>query len=246
MRLPPRRLLAPLLVTLLASASSAAAAPPPKLGVMIAGIGYAEAPSMAAVDLPAAVSLALSPYGPHIAMISEAARKAGHELIMGLPMQPNDTPASNEGPQALDPDSARAHNQKRLDWALAQAAGYDGVTNALGTANGGGFMKRHSARAWLTRALAARHLFFIDTGPAPEARVLPGRAAAVLIDPDQGIAATKAALRRLMSDARASGSALAVVTEPAPTTIELLKSWLKQASDGGMTLVPVRDLVARP
>ena len=223
--------------------TSSAAAPAPKLAILIAGIGYAETPSLTAVQLPAAVGLALSPYGAHIQRISEAARKTGHELIMALPMQPSNITTTSEGKQALDPDARRADSQRRLDWALAQATGYDGVTNALGTANGGGFMQRRSALAWLGKSLATHHLFFIDAFPEPKPPILPGQTASVLIDPNQGVAAARQALAQLIVNARATGSALGVITEPAPRTLALLGPWLQSLSGSGVTLVPVRDLV---
>ncbi len=215
---------------------------PAKLALMIAGIGYAEAPSLAAVELPPAIGLAMSPYGAHLQAISRAARQAGHELIMGLPMQPDDSLTSDEGPKALDPDATQDANQQRLDWALARAKGYDGVTNALGAADGGGFMQRPSALTWLTGALAKRHLFFVAT-PA-SAMSIPAAHATALIDPDQGVAATQGALNQLVSQARASGSALGIICEPAPKTLALLGPWLRQLAGSGVTLTPVRDLVS--
>jgi polysaccharide deacetylase 2 family uncharacterized protein YibQ len=218
----------------------------PRIALVVAGIGYAEAPDLAAIkELPAAVTLALSPYGAHLGMDVQAAQAAKHELIMGIPMQPRDNPVTSEGNKALLPDDARAINKSRLDWVLAQAKGYDGTADVIGIADNSAYMNRSDDVKWLGGELAARHLFFIELrGGKP----LPGvseRPATTVIMPDQGKTAVKQELSQLAAQARAQATAIGVVIEPAPATIPLLALWCNQIQSQGITLVPVHDLMEK-
>lgn len=221
-----------------------AAPGPPRIALIVAGIGYAEAPDLAAAhDLPSEVTLALSPYGAHLGPIVQAAQAAKHELIMGIPMQPRDYPATSEGDKALLPDEAQTINQNRLDWVLAQAKGYDGATDVIGIADNSAFMNDPSDVNWLGQQLAPHHLFFIELRRGKPLPGVPERAATTVILPDQGEMAVRRGLDQLVTQARAQGTALGVVIEPAPATIPLLAAWCKALQSDGVVLVPVRALV---
>lgn len=216
----------------------------PHIAVMVAGLGYAKSPSLDAVhDLPPAVSLALTPYGAHIATIAAASRAAGHETIMGLPMQVKGEPAATAGDQALRAGSSATHNHERLDWALSRVAGYAGTTDAIGLAAPETYLTHPVATGWLAKHLAADGLFLIVAAPGvgmPPG--IAGRRADILIDPGKGIAAEKKALARLGAIAAEKGSALGVLTMPAPRAIRVLAAWCAGLTTQGLALVPVSAL----
>ncbi|HQU10317.1 MAG TPA: divergent polysaccharide deacetylase family protein, partial [Acidiphilium sp.] len=72
-----------------------------RVAILVGGIGEALTPSLDAVtSLPPSVSLALTPYGPHLQQVAIAARKAGHETLLGLPMETSREPTVTEGDEA--------------------------------------------------------------------------------------------------------------------------------------------------
>lgn len=243
----PRKALACLLLAALATGTASAparAAPIPKVALLVAGIGYAEAPDHAVIrDLPAQVGLILSPYGAHAGDEAQEALAARHELLMGIPLETRDNPLTSEGAKALVPDEERAINRKSLDWVLSRASGYDGAADVIGIADNSAFMNYPEDAAWLGRQLSRRHLFFIELRGGRAMPGVPERRADTVILPDQGDAGVTAGLNRLIAQARAHGTALGVVLEPAPAAIPLLAAWCRGLNARGVALVPARALI---
>ncbi|MEE3502580.1 divergent polysaccharide deacetylase family protein [Acidiphilium acidophilum] len=224
--------------------ATATAAGKPEIAILVAGLGYALAPGLAAVKtLPPAVSLGLSPYGVHDAALALAARKAGHETILGLPMQVNDAPDITEGDQALHAGASSATNLKRLDWALSRIQGYAGVTDAIGVTVPETFMTHPHAASWLAGQISASGLFLIAASPgAALPSGVTGQSATIVIDPATGTSAIVNDLNLLVSTAIAKGSAIGVITEPTRAGIATLAAWLRSPSTSHVSLVPVSTL----
>lgn len=254
------------------AAPAPAASGAPRIAIMVAGIGYALAPSLDAVrDLPPQVSLALSPYGAHIQKVATAARIAGHETLMGLPMQVDGEPAITAGDQALRAGSLPAHNRNRLDWALSRAAGYAGVTDAIGLDAPETFLNHQHAAAWLATRLTHEGLFLViasrtdasnaDASSADASSIGASSTDAssigaqpadpnvttadTIIDPTQGTAAETASLKQLETIAMTRGSAIGVLVDPTRRAITVLASWCKTLAGQNIVLVPVSALAAR-
>ena len=156
----------------------------PRVALLLAGIGLDPGASGDAIrDLPAAISLAISPYAPDPTALLAAARAAGHEYLLSLPMEPARYPLNDPGPRALLTSHTPAQNQAALIWALSRFPGYVGVTGALGAMDGERFAGASEDIDPVLRRLAARGLLYVD--PRPGAARLPfawGRAADVTID----------------------------------------------------------------
>jgi polysaccharide deacetylase 2 family uncharacterized protein YibQ len=227
------------------AARSTAPAGEAKVAIMIAGIGYALVPSLAAIhDLPPQISLALSPYGAHDDAIATAARAAGHETIIGLPMQVDGEPAITAGDQALRASAPAPDNLKHLDWSLSRVAGYAGVTDAIGMSVPELFLTHHQAAAWLTGQLAQDGVFMVVASPniTPPPGVV-AQVANTVINPDQGPAAETAALDGLRAIALAKGHALGVIERPNQPAIDALAVWIKGLAASHIALVPVSALM---
>jgi uncharacterized protein len=130
----------------------------PKVAVLVVGLGLQAELFEAALALPGAIGLQLSPHAPDLAALVGRARDAGHEVLLGLPMEPADYPASDPGPHTLLADSSRADNLKRLDWVLSRAPGYVAVAGG-----GAGFAGSEHVAAVLD-VLARRGLALIELG----------------------------------------------------------------------------------
>jgi len=230
-----------------AYAASVSATPGPHVAVLVAGIGDDDSQSQEAVTtLPSAVSLAITPYGQHIADIAALARASGHETLLAIPMQEADPASENAGNEALVMAGPITVDQPMLDWSLSQFQGYAGVTDAIGVTQGAGFMDNPNAKAWLLQEIADKGLFFIDarqTGPAPYAW---SRTADVVIDPVNAPQQEPAQLAELAADAKLQGTALGILLNPAPASLQGLANWAQTLGNQGITLVPVSALVLPP
>jgi polysaccharide deacetylase 2 family uncharacterized protein YibQ len=219
----------------------------PHVAILVAGIGDDDVASQESVtSLPAAVSLALTPYGQHTPDIATLARAAGHETLLAIPMQEADPATENAGNEALVMAGPITQDRPMLDWNLSRIEGYAGVTDAIGVTQGAGFMDNPNAKAWLLQEVADKGLFFIDarpTGPSPYAW---NRTADIVIDPVQAPEKEAAQLAELAADAKLQGSAMGILLSPVPSAVQNLRSWLQTLNAQGITLVPVSALVQRP
>ncbi|MDE2007400.1 MAG: divergent polysaccharide deacetylase family protein [Rhodospirillales bacterium] len=220
----------------------------PKVALLLAGIGLDQATSLKAIRvLPAAVSLAISPYASDPARLLAAARTAGHEYLISLPLEPARYPLNDPGPRALLTSATAEDNRLALDWALSRFPGYVGATGALGTSDGERFAGSLEDMAPVMRALARRGLLYVD--PRAGAARLPfawGRAADVAIDIDADPGAIAAALDRLDAIAARRGAALGVVAAPGPVMLGLLAAWIHGLPARGLTLAPASAVALPP
>lgn len=220
----------------------------PKIAILLANVAMSEQDSEEAIKtLPAAVSLAISPYAPHPERLLEMARKAGHELLIGIPMEPQGYAINDPGPLALMTGLAPAENAARLDRVLALFNGYAGATGAIGNGLHG---ERYAASAQIVpmlAELARRGVFYIDPRPGgglPPTPGLASRAVDLAIDEPPLRTEIEAKLARLEDLARRRGSALGLADGPSPVTTARIGAWVTTLGQKGLVLVPVSALTA--
>ncbi|MGE0409756.1 MAG: divergent polysaccharide deacetylase family protein, partial [Amphiplicatus sp.] len=103
-----------------------------RVALIVGGLGLNQAMTERAIDaLPPEVTLAFAPYAKDLEFWTARARRAGHEIMVELPME-GYADAESLGPAALLTSRSAAENQQRLDWALARFSGYFAATNYLG------------------------------------------------------------------------------------------------------------------
>jgi polysaccharide deacetylase 2 family uncharacterized protein YibQ len=223
----------------------------PRVAILLANIAMGEQDSEDAIKtLPPAVSLAISPYAPNPGRLVELARATGHELLIGIPMEPQGYAMNDPGPMALMTGLSPAENAARLDKVLALFNGYAGATGAMGNGLRG---ERYAASAQivpLLQELAQRGLFYID--PRPGGRLpaagagLASRAVDLVLDEPPLRTEIEAKLGRLVQLARDHGSALGLADGPSPVTTGRIAAWAAALQQQGLVLVPVSALVALP
>jgi polysaccharide deacetylase 2 family uncharacterized protein YibQ len=222
----------------------------PKVAILVAGIGMNAAESAAVVDgLPAAVSLAVSPYAIDVTQLLLAARKAGHEYLLSIPMEPTGFPVDDtDSRHTLLTNLPPAENLTRLHWVMGRLAGYVGMTSVMGQMRGQRLESVPEQLDPLLHDLADRGLLFVDgrPGAAPLAAAW-NRAVDVVLDEDPVDAATvDQHLDALARIAQQKGAALGVVTVPRPVTLERVGLWIKTLSARGLVLAPASALVQPP
>jgi uncharacterized protein len=221
----------------------------PRIALLVADIGMSGHDSDNAIrTLPAAVSLAFSPYANKPDALLTAARERGHESLIALPLEPQNAPLNDAGNFALLTGAPRAVNTRRLDWALSRISGYVGATGALGRLHGERFAEAADQMGPVLDELASRGLIYIDprTPRAPvSAGPAFGRAVDLVIDEPAVRTQIDAKLTGLEQFARDHGSAVGLVNDPAPLTIDRVATWAAGLSQRGFVLTPISAL-ARP
>src|SRR5258708_20536559 len=141
--------------------------------IVVGGLGVGAAkPTDAIMKLPAAVTLAFTPYGSDPGKLAERARAQRHEILLQIPMEPFDYPDNDPGPQTLLTTLPPEQNLDRLYWHLSRFQGYAGIANFMG----GRFVVTDAVMQPIVREAAKRGLGYLDDGAAPRS-VAPSLAA---------------------------------------------------------------------
>lgn len=199
------------------------------------------------VALPGPLTLALMSYAPDVTELAAAARAAGHELLVHVPMEPEDGGLST-GPNALRADLPADEMRQRLRWALTRFDGYVGINNHMGSQ----FTAFEAGMTLVLEELRGRGLLFLDSkttaasvGAAVADRLgVPFAERDVFLDNETSAGAVGDQLNHLEQVARRKGYAIAI-GHPHDGTIEALAAWLPTVEQRGFVLVPVSRIVQR-
>ena len=220
----------------------------PRVGLLMAGIGLNEAESDAAIrTLPGGVSLAVSPYGANLPRLLTAARAAGHEYLIAIPMEPAGYPLSDPGPSTLLVSASAEDNLRNLRWALSRIDGYAGATGVIGTMRGERLAGMSDQLDAVQSELSARGLLYIDPreGHGPLSKSW-GRAVERLIDDPSDRITIDARLTELEQMAKDTRAALGLVMRPTPVAVARIAAWASGLADRGLILAPVSALSLAP
>lgn len=221
----------------------------PLIAIVISGLGLDRATTEAAVArLPAAVTLGFSPYADHLEAVVAAARQAGHEVLIDLPLEPSDYPSRDPGPETLLTSLDTATNLARLRWVMGRVTNYVGLIATMGDR----FAATRTSLEPVLEVLKKRGLMYVDNGVAPTSaagsigREL-GLAIAVAdrrLDGEAGAVAVNAALTALESVAAQDGAAVGV-GPVYPVTIDQVIAWAPTLAKKSLVLGPVSAVVDR-
>ncbi len=220
----------------------------PRVGLIVGGLGLNAALAEDAIRrLPAAVTLAFSPYAPRIERLLDQARARGMEVLLALPLEPTGYPLNNPGDRALLTSLTDQENQDRLDWVMSRFAGYAGAVGAHGPMRGERFALLPDRLSALQQSLARRGLLYVDPRPAASqpARAW-GRVVDILVDEPATRAEIDRRLGELERMARERGTALGYAGEPSPVLVERVAIWGAQVEGRGLALAPVSALIRAP
>ena len=226
-----------------AEADRARAAKMPVVAIIVGGLGVGAAKTTEAImKLPAAVTLAFTPYGSDPTRLAERARAQRHEILLQIPMEPFDYPDNDPGPQTLLTTLGSEQNLDRLYWHLSRFQGYAGIANFMG----GRFVVTDAAMQPIIREAAKRGLGFLDDGSAPHSvastlasgQSVPFARADLSIDAVPTAAEIDRALAKLENLAKERGTAVGVAAA-LPVSIERIGVWIKALEGHGIMLVPL-------
>jgi len=225
-----------------AEADRAKAAKMPIVAIVVGGLGVGAAKTVDAIlRLPAAVTLAFTPYGSDPTKLAERARAQHHEILLQVPMEPYDYPDNDPGPQTLLTSLAPEQNIDRLYWHLSRFQGYAGIANFMGAR----FVATDAVMLPIVREAAKRGLGYFDDGMARSvaptlaaAQAMPFAKADVSIDAVPTAGEIDRALARLEGLAKERGTAVGVASA-LPISIERISVWTKALEGRGIMLVPL-------
>ena len=220
----------------------------PRIGLVVGGLGLnAVMTEQAITRLPPAITVAINPYAPRLALLLEQARGRGMEMLMSLPMEPRGYPQNDAGDRALLTGLTPAANEDRLLWVLSRFHGYVGAVGALGPLRGERFAALSEPFLTMQENLRRRGLLYID--PRPGARNPErawGRTVDVVVDEPGTRAEIDLKLGMLERLARERGNGLGLAGEATPVLLERLLAWSERLEARGVMLVPVSSLIRRP
>ncbi|MHA6300169.1 divergent polysaccharide deacetylase family protein [Devosia sp. CAU 1758] len=219
----------------------------PMIAIVVTGLGINEQGSLHAIDqLPDEVSLAFAPYGRSLQNSVAAARAAGHEVMLEVPLEPFDYPQNDPGPHTILTGETPRDNLEKLFWLMARFGGYFGIINNMGAR----FTASAADMAPIMEEFGARGLGYLDDGSsnrsvaaqlAASNRVPFGRAGQV-IDANPARTSILAALASLEAQAMESGSAIGIVSA-LPISVQAVSDWAQELDAKGIALVPVSALM---
>jgi polysaccharide deacetylase 2 family uncharacterized protein YibQ len=226
-----------------AEADRARAAKMPIVSIVVGGLGVGAAKTTEAImKLPAAVTLAFTPYGSDPGKLAERARAQRHEILLQVPMEPFDYPDNDPGPQTLLTTLPPDQNLDRLYWHLSRFQGYAGIANFMGAR----FVVSDAVMQPIVREAARRGLGWLDDGSAPRSvaaslaagQTMPFIKADVSIDALPTAGEIDRALAKLEDLARERGTAVGIASA-LPVSIERISIWVKALESHGVMLAPL-------
>ena len=220
----------------------------PRVAILLTGLGLSAAATEAAIKLPPDVTLAFSPYAEKLGEQLAAARFAGHETLLDLPLEPTNYPQHDPGPYTLLTTLSNTDNVSRLEWVLSRGVGYVGVVGEFGSK----FSTSSTYLLPLFEALKRRGVMYVDAKASSDS--VAGRTARDMgvpralndrvIDQEGGRAGIDMRLAEIERLARTSGNAVAFAS-PYPITMDRLGAWIASLQQKGIALAPVSAVANR-
>ena len=219
----------------------------PKVAIIIDDMGYDRQIAKMFMDLNAPLTFSLLPHNHLGQALTAEINKKGLELMLHLPMEPEEYPTVDPGPGALlvsmPPDELIAQLNANLD----SVPGIKGVNNHMGSK-----MTAVSTRMYqVFSVLKQRNLFIVDSRTTPDtlcrpsARLfkVPFAQRDVFLDHVQSPDFIRQQFERLVSIARDNGEAIGIA-HPHLVTYDVLRDLLPELRQK-VELVPASTL-ARP
>lgn len=212
--------------------------------LVIDDMGVAKKYSQDIIDLPGPLTLSYLPYAKNLPWQTKLATKAGHELMVHVPMKPHGD--HDPGPNVLDPALDDAEILRRLQWDLEQFDHYVGINNHMGSQ----FTESKHGMAVVLKEIKNRGLFFLDSGTTPKTVThlvaqdvgVTHLTRDVFLDHVDDEKFIQRQIQRMENIARKKGYVI-TIAHPRPKTVKLLRQWLYDYDKTQFTLVPISTLL---
>ncbi len=218
---------------------------PPIVAIIIDDIGYDRpvARQLLALDVP--LTFSILPYAPHSRQLADEARSKGLEIMLHLPLEPNEFPDVDPGPGALlsrmTPDELIGQLGENLDL----LPGLKGVNNHMGSR----ISTSPEQMRQIFSILKKRGLYYIDSRttadtvaqPSAQLLQLPFAERDIFIDHFEDEAFIRSQLGKLIDRAQEQGYAVGIA-HPHAITHKVLSEFLPKLKKK-VELVPASMVV---
>ena len=229
-----------------------AAGPRASIAVVLYGLGENSALAKRVIARREPFAVAVPAAGEGHAALRNAARAAGHELVLQVPMEPEKYPSVSPGPGTLLVTMSPRRIQKELHDFMEEAGAVTAVANLMGSL-------ATQDEAFMTafyRELRGANVTFLHIQPVPRAvcRPLAAKLGTAYDQPDATLDA-EARMEKPLALARAWREALAraehrghaiVLIRVTPLSARWLDEALSARGLGGATLVPLSSIIHGP
>ena len=213
----------------------------PRIVVVIDDVGLDRRRARETVKLPGPLTLSFMAYAEDLKKQAASARKAGHELMLHVPMEPSSA-SINPGPNVLLSGMPQEELLKNVEWNLGQMDGYVGINNHMGSR----FTADAESMKIVVATLKERGYLFLDSVTSGRSVAhetardggIPYAVRNVFLDHEDELTAIRRQLRHTELIARKTGLAIAI-GHPRDKTIEALREWLPKLDEKGFQLVPI-------
>jgi polysaccharide deacetylase 2 family uncharacterized protein YibQ len=135
----------------------------PKIAIIIDDIGYDTTIAEKFLGLDAVLTFSILPYSPHDKSIARSVHSKGYDVMLHLPMEPDEYPSINPGPGVLLTSMSPDQLINQLDEDLDAFPFIRGVNNHMGSK-----MTTLSPQLYqIFSVLKKKGLFFIDSRTTP-------------------------------------------------------------------------------
>ncbi len=220
----------------------------PKVAIVMDDLGMdlGTARALLAIDLP--VTFAILPWNEKAPQVAELAHRAGREILIHLPMEPQGYPAIKPGPEALLIGLDDAEIRRRMTRYLERVPHAVGGNNHMGSR----FTENREKMQVVMEELRGAGLFFLDSLTSGSSVAFEvARAAGVpaaqrdrFLDNVQDTGKIAAELRKLARLAKRQGYAVGIC-HPYPQTLAALRQEAGAFAAEGVEVVPVSRLLVR-
>jgi polysaccharide deacetylase 2 family uncharacterized protein YibQ len=218
----------------------------PRVVIVVGGLGLSQTGTQKALEtLPEDVTLAFAPYGSSLQRWVGKARERGHEVLLQIPLEPQNYPQENPGEHTLLVSGGGSRQD--LHWVLSRMTSYAGVMNHMGSR----FTSDERALVPFLGEIGGRGLFYLDDGSSPQSLAssvgqaldVPVLTADRILDVARTPAAIEKELAALEAVARVRGVAVGVASA-FPESVEAIARWAADAASRGIIIVPASAAAA--
>lgn len=218
--------------------------PQPVVAVVIDDMGISPKRTADIISLKAPLTSSFLTYARKLPEQVAAARSAGHEIMIHVPMQAKSN--KDAAPDVLTTKMPPEEIRQRLEAMLSKFDGVKGINNHMGSL----FTEDSERLGAVMEVLKEHGLFFLDskTSPRSVGRMEAGKHGVVyahrhvFLDNENNVDYINGQLRLTERIARKNGYAVAI-GHPKSGTFQALAAWLPELEKKGIKLVPMSKIV---
>jgi len=217
-----------------------------KISIIIDDLGYSLEMLNKLIEINQPLTLSIIPHLRYSRKTAQIAHDKGYEIMLHLPMEPENYPANNPGLGAILTHMAPEEIYHAVLENIASLPYIKGVNNHMGSKA----TQDYTIMKHVLEVIKEHNLYFIDSQTSDQTVAykvaqemnVPTGLRVIFIDKIQEIAYTENEIRSLYDYAKNNGYAIGI-GHAFPTTIQALKNSLPEMNSHGVKLVFASEIV---